>query len=71
MLVLTRLGLLTMAIMSFVSRLATQVPLTLDVASWYAYGTALAFLACAALAGYGFYTSLAGRPLFGEKLLEE
>jgi hypothetical protein len=30
-----------------------------------------AVLAIAALAGFGFYTSLAGRPLFADALLQE
>jgi hypothetical protein len=44
---------------------------TPDLFAWYGTGTILAVLWIAAIAGYGFYTSFAGRPLFGESLLQE
>jgi len=44
---------------------------TADLFAWYGTGTILAVLWIAAIAGYGFYTSFAGRPLFGERFLQE
>jgi serine/threonine-protein kinase len=71
LLLLMRVGLLATAASEFVGALLLQVPLTLDFSRWYAYGTVLAFAACAVVAGYAFHTALAGRPLLGDKLLEE
>src|SRR5262249_22857086 len=39
-------------------------PLTVDLTSWYSQGSLLALGAVVLLAGYAFYTSLAGRSLF-------
>ena len=44
---------------------------TADLFSWYGAGTILAVLWIVAIAGYGFHTAFAGRPLFGEKFLQE
>ena len=47
-------------------------PLTpsLDPGSWYSSGTYLALLLTLGTAAYGFYISLAGRPMFGDALLD-
>jgi hypothetical protein len=42
-----------------------EVPVTLDVSAWFAAHSFPALLALIALAGYGFHTSLAGKPMFG------
>jgi hypothetical protein len=44
---------------------------SVDLSGWYADRSLLLLLVTVALAGYGFYTSLAGRPLFRGKLLPE
>ena len=67
---LTRLGLLATTVL-----VATQNALgfctTADLFSWYGAGTILAVLWIVAIAGYGFHTAFARRPLFGEKFLQE
>ena len=69
--ILIRFGLVTASAAGFLGDLTRSLPLTLDFSRWYAYGTALAFGALAAVAGYAFFTALAGRPLFGDKLLDD
>jgi hypothetical protein len=44
-------------------RLTGSHPLTLDFSAWYAEGSIIVISLVAALAIYGFYISLAGRPL--------
>jgi hypothetical protein len=46
-------------------------PITTELTAWYATDFTIALVICAALVVYGFYTSLAGQPLFGGKLLED
>jgi serine/threonine protein kinase len=46
-------------------------PYTTDLSAWYAGNTIVALLVCGAIAFYGCYTSMAGRPLFrGEQFKE-
>jgi len=71
LLIVMRVGLLAAAASAFVTELLTSFPLTLDFSHWYAYGTVLAFAACAGVAGCAFFTALAGRSPFGDRLLEE
>jgi len=71
LLILMRMGVLAASAAAFVGYLLRSAPLTLDFSSWYAYGTVLAFAACAVVAGYAFFTALAGRSPFGDRLLEE
>ncbi len=47
-----------------------DVVLTADMSSWYAGRSFFTLLAIASLAVYGFYTSLAGRPLLRDDLLQ-
>ena len=68
--VLVRFGLLAMASLSLVQELLVVSPLTRDLSTWYAGASLSVLLIVAALAGYGFYASLGGRPLLGEELLE-
>ena len=44
------------------------VPLTLDLSEWYASRSLLVLAAFAVFVGYGFYTALAGRPIFRNRL---
>ena len=70
-LVVARLGLLTMASVQFFYFMGLFFPYTTDFSAWYAGNTILALLICVAFAFYGFYTSKAGQPLFrGEQFNE-
>ena len=46
-------------------------PVTTNFTAWYATGLVIYLVAMVAVAVYGFYTSLAGQPLFGGKFFEE
>jgi serine/threonine-protein kinase len=70
LLLLTRFGLLATTVACAVAN-ALDYCVTADLFAWYGTGTILAVLWIAAIAGYGFYTSFAGRPLFGERFLQE
>jgi len=63
--VLTHLGYLAMIVMMVTQQLLTQFPLTTDLSAWYAPSGLTAVLVLLALAAFGFYTSQAGRPIFG------
>ena len=69
--VLTRGGLLTLATTLFVVYVCAEVPLTLEVSTWYASRGWPVLLAIAGLAAYGFQASLGGKPMFGGPLLED
>jgi serine/threonine-protein kinase len=69
--ILTRFGLLAMVSGHFFFLLFEYFPITSDLSVWYAGSSALAFAAAAAVAIYGFYTSLAGRSVFQGNLLED
>jgi len=70
LLLLTRFGLLATTVACAVSN-ALAYCVTADLFAWYGTGTILALLWIVAIAGYGFHTSFAGRPLFGERFLQE
>ena len=63
--VLLRFGLLA-TVTVFIFADFRFYPLTSDFSVWYAGSTAFALLVAVTLAVYGFYTSLAGQPLFRE-----
>jgi serine/threonine-protein kinase len=63
-LVVARLGLLAMASVQFFYFMGLFFPYTTDFSAWYAGNTIFALLVCVAFAFYGFYTSMAGQPLF-------
>jgi serine/threonine-protein kinase len=66
--VLLRHGLLaSMAMALFQNRFGVS---TSDLSSWYAGQTMILPLLLAAIAVYAFYISLAGRPVFGDRLFE-
>jgi eukaryotic-like serine/threonine-protein kinase len=69
-LVLVRFGLLAVASQSLVQELLAGSPLTRDLSAWYAGASIAVLLLVIALAGFGFYASLGGRPLLREELLE-
>jgi serine/threonine-protein kinase len=63
-----RFGLLAFVVMALVVPLFAAFPTTLDFSTWYAGVGLIGPLAALALAGYGFWISLAGRPLFRDEL---
>jgi Protein kinase domain len=69
-LVLFRGGLLAFAAAFSVSSLIEDLPLTPHPAGWYVGTTLLSVVVILAPALYGFWTSLAGRPLIRDALLE-
>jgi serine/threonine-protein kinase len=68
---LFRFGLLTLVVTFMGKSLLTAFPLTFDTTAWYAGNTLIALAFIAALAVYGFRTSLAGRPALGGALAAE
>jgi serine/threonine-protein kinase len=69
--VASRFGLLAIAVAQFVFFMVQFYPWTTDPSDWYAGVTLFAASVIAALAVYGFRTSLAGRPLLRGRLLED
>jgi len=68
--VVVRFGLVALASGIFTADLIGNVPLTTDFSAWYAGATLFPLLFVAALAVWGFYTALAGRPLLKKELFE-
>ncbi len=69
--VVARFGLLaTMAAQLFFF-LSLTYPLTTNLSAWYAQSTLFALAIALGLAIYGFYISLGGQRVFGDKLLRE
>ncbi|HEX6649414.1 MAG TPA: serine/threonine-protein kinase, partial [Pyrinomonadaceae bacterium] len=62
--VLYRYGLLALISTIFFVHLVIFYPITSDLSAWYAADFVLALIVSLAVAGFGFYTSLAGQPLF-------
>jgi hypothetical protein len=69
--VMIRFGFLAFAAQGVFGNLLNNYPLTTQGSAWYAGISLTAILLMAAMAFYGFYTSLGGRPLFGGAVLEE
>jgi serine/threonine-protein kinase len=69
--VLYRYGLLALIATIFFLHLTIFYPVTSDFSAWYAADFVLALLISLALAGFGFYTSLAGQPLFRASLPDD
>ncbi len=65
-----RFGLLSLIVMAFTAGLCFQFPATLDFSRWYAGTGIVGPVVVVGLAAYGFWISLAGRPLFRDELLE-
>jgi serine/threonine-protein kinase len=68
---LRRLGLLWLVVVCVFGSLPASFPLTTQSSAWYAGISLAGILLMAAMAFYGFYTSLGGRPVFGGAVLEE
>jgi hypothetical protein len=69
--VMIRYGLLALVANFMVVSILQNSPLTTQVSSWYAGISLAGILLIAAMAFYGFYTSLGGQPVFGAPVLEE
>jgi serine/threonine-protein kinase len=69
MLAATRFGLLTLIAMELFSLLLLTFPISPNFAAWYAQGGIFAILVTLMIAGFGFYTSLAGQKIFREEML--
>jgi hypothetical protein len=69
--VLFRVGILGLAAAFFASNLLLIFPMTFRLSSWYATHMLVGLGAFAAVAGWSFYISLAGRPVFKESLLKD
>jgi ABC-type nickel/cobalt efflux system permease component RcnA len=65
--VLGRFGLVAVMAMSFTAGVLSLNPLTLDFSRWYAWQGIGAVLILLALALYGFWANLGGRPLRREE----
>ena len=68
---LIRFGLLWLVVSWVFGNLLASFPLTTQGSAWYAGISLAGILLMAAMAFYGFYTSLGGRPVFGGAVLEE
>lgn len=62
--VIFRFGLVPLAVGAFTVDMLANVPFTADFSEWYAGGALLALLSVVALAGWGFYHSLGGEPVW-------
>jgi hypothetical protein len=62
---LLRHGFLPAAVSFFVYSVMVRMPLRLGLPGWSARASVLTLIIIVAVAGYGFYTSLGGRPVFG------
>jgi hypothetical protein len=68
---IARFGLLAMISRAVFFELSFHNAITSDFSSWYFGNTIFAAVVLLGLAIFGFYTSLAGQPLFKSKLLED
>jgi hypothetical protein len=69
--VLIRFGLLAVVANLVFGALLGSFPLTTQGSAWYANLSLAGILLISAMAGYSFYTSLGGRPIFGGAVLDE
>jgi serine/threonine-protein kinase len=63
-LIVYRFGLIPLACAIFTINMLANVPFTADFSAWYMTTSVLALLSVVALAGWGFYQSLGGEPLW-------
>jgi serine/threonine-protein kinase len=63
-LIVYRFGLVPLACAIFTINMLANVPFTADLSAWYMPTSVLALLSVVALAGWGFYQSLGGEPLW-------
>ena len=63
-LIVYRFGLIPLACAIFTVNMLANVPFTVDPSAWYMTTFILALLSVVALAGWGFYHSLGGEPIW-------
>lgn len=63
-LIVYRYGLISLAVAIFTADLVANVPFTADFSKWYLGTSVLLLLSVVAIAAWGFYHSLGGRPLW-------
>jgi len=63
-LIVYRFGLVPLAVAIFTVDMLSNVPFSADLSTWYMSSSIFALLSLVALAGWGFYLSLAGQPLW-------
>jgi serine/threonine protein kinase len=67
---IVRFGLVVLAVAVFCANILLNVPFTLDFGEWYAPASLGEVLSVVLLAGWGFYTALAGQRLFKAELFD-
>jgi serine/threonine protein kinase len=67
-LIVFRFGLVPLACAIFTVNMLSNVPFTADFSAWYMATAVLALLSVVALAGWGFYHSLGGEPLWNSQV---
>jgi hypothetical protein len=65
-----RFGLIVLGVAAFMANVVLNLPYSLDFSNWYTIHCVFVLLAFAAVASWGFYTSLGGQPLWKDELLE-
>jgi hypothetical protein len=68
---LIRFGLLAVAAAEIMNNILGSFPFTTQGSAWYSSMSLAGIVLTAAIACYGFYTSLGGRPVLGSAVLEE
>jgi hypothetical protein len=69
--ILYRFGLLALCATLFFAHLWVFYPITIEFGAWYARDFVIGAIISLALAVYAFYLSLAGRSVFGGRLLDD
>jgi hypothetical protein len=69
--VLPRHGVFALAAAVFFRNLLANTPATFDMNAWYAFRSTATLALLVAICAFAFYTSLAGKPLFGAAMMEE
>jgi serine/threonine protein kinase len=65
-----RFGLIVLGTACFMANVLLNLPYTLDFSNWYAAHCLFIVLTFVAIGAWGFYTSLAGKPLWKDELFE-
>ena len=66
-----RYGLLAIVVAAFIATLTGNTPMGLDFSQWYAAAALGPLITSAVLLLFGFWTALAGQPLFRDELESE
>jgi hypothetical protein len=69
--VLVRYGILAAVALFYTANVILDFPMSLDFSRWYSGSCLAALLVILGLAAYGFYSSLGGRPIFGDSALHD